>query len=116
MKKLYLSANILLFTLLANAQKSFTPHVVFDENNKTYAVKATANAFLKFIDSTGEFLTKHVTNGHDYVGKGHTVRVVPYGQESTYETRAEAKALLDYWNEILLLREQKKKKAPQYTE
>jgi hypothetical protein len=116
MKTFYLSAGIFLVAFITNAQKPFVPHVVFDENNKTYAVKATANLFLKFIDSTGEFLTKHVTDGKEYIGKGHTVRVVPFGQESTFETKAEANALLDYWNELKLLREQKKKKSPQYTE
>lgn len=116
MKRFYLSAVILLVTFITNAQKPFVPHVVFDENNKTYAVRVTPNSFLKFIDSTGEFLTKHVTNGKDYFGKGHTVRIVPSGQESTYESKPEAKALLDYWNEIQLLREQKRKKSPNYTE
>lgn len=116
MKRFYISANILLVAFITNAQKPFVPHVVFDDNNKTYAVKATPNSFFKFIDSTGEFFTKHVTTGKDYVGKGHTIRIVPFGQESTFESRAEAKALLDYWNEIQLLREQKKKRSPHYTE
>jgi hypothetical protein len=116
MKKLFLLANILWFAFVANAQKPFVAHTVFDEANKVYAVKATPSSFLKFIDSTGEFLVKNVTNGNDYFGKGHTVRVVPPGQETTFKTKAEADALLDYWKQIIQRREDAKKKAPKYSE
>jgi len=116
MKKFYLSFAILLIAFFAKAQQSFTPHVVYDNNNKVYAVKATSTSFLKFIDSTGQFSTKHVTNGKDYVGKGHAVRLVPPGQETTYENKEEAQALLDYWNLIKLQKEQAKKKPSSYSE
>jgi hypothetical protein len=116
MKKFYLSAGILLIAIFVRAQQPFTPHVVFDNNNKVYAVKASPSSFLKFIDSTGQFSTKHVTNGKDYVGKGHTVRQVPPGQETTYENKEEAQALLDYWNLMKLQKEQQKKKPSSYSE
>ena len=116
MKQLYLSAAILLIATMANAQKAFVPHVVYDDNNKVYAAKITATSFLKFIDSTGTFLTKNVTNGKDYFGKGHTVRLVPAGQETTFATKAEAQGLLDYWNQIQLQRVQKAKKPSHYAD
>ena len=56
MKKFYLSAGILLIAIFVRAQQPFTPHVVFDNNNKVYAVKASPSSFLKFIDSTGQIL------------------------------------------------------------
>ncbi len=116
MKRFYLSANILLVAFITNAQKPFVPHVVFDDNNKVYAVKATPALFLKFIDSTGEFLVKNITNGKDFFGRGHTARVVAPGQESKFASKAEAQALLDYWNQLQLLRVQTKKKPPHYAE
>ncbi|MFI5155112.1 MAG: hypothetical protein ACHQEM_02955 [Chitinophagales bacterium] len=119
MKSFYLSAIILLIAFNASAQQktaAFTPHVVFDDNNKVYAVKMSQTTFLKFIDSTGRFLTKGVTNGKDYIGKGHTARVVPAGQETTYATKPEAEALLEYWNQLKLIREQQKVKPPHYSE
>jgi hypothetical protein len=116
MKNFYLSVTILVIVTAVNAQKPYTSHVVYDDNNKVYAVKATSTSFLKFIDSTGTFLTKGVTNGKDYVGRGHTVRLVPGGQETTYATKPEAQALLDYWNELIQMREQNKKKASHYSD
>ena len=116
MKRFYLIANILLVAFFTNAQKPFVAHVVFDDNNKVYAVKATPALFLKFIDSTGEFLVKNITNGKDFFGRGHTARLVPSGQESKFPTKAEAQALLDYWNEIQLLRTQSKKKPSHYND
>lgn len=106
MKKGFLSASIFILAFSASAQQktAYTPHVVFDDNNKVYAVRMSQTTFLKFIDSTGRFLTKGVTNGKDYIGKGHAVRVVPGGQETTYASKPEAQALLDYWN---LLKQQK---------
>jgi hypothetical protein len=118
MKKFNASVIILLIAFSASAQQktAYTPHVVFDDVNKVYAVRMSSTTFLKFIDSTGRFLTKGVTNGKDYIGKGHTARVVPPGQETTYATKPEAQALLDYWNQLQIIREQQKVKAPHYSE
>lgn len=118
MKKFNASLIILLIAFTASAQQktTYTPHVVFDDNNRLYAVKMSSTTFLKFIDSTGRFLTKGVTNGKEYIGKGHTARVVPAGQETTYATKAEAEALLDYWNQLKIIREQQKVKPPHYSE
>jgi hypothetical protein len=114
MKSILLAASILVGALFTHAQKPYTPHVVYDDNNKVYAVKATQTSFLKFIDSTGTFLYKQLTNGKDYFGKGHTVRLVPAGQETTYETKETAQALLDYWQQLVLQREESKKKPSHY--
>jgi len=119
MKNLLLVLCLLVCTILVSAQApktSYTPHVVFDDNNKVYAVKMGSSTFLKFIDSTGTFYTKNVTNGKDYFGKGHTARIVPAGQETTYATKAEAQALLDYWNQIQMKKEMNKPKAPKYSD
>ena len=118
MKTYILFLFVLLTTCIAKAQtpKPASPHVVFDENNKVYAVKMGTSTFLKFIDSSGTFLPKHVTSGKEYFGKGHTVRIVNAGQETTYETRAEAQALLDYYNEIQLKKEQSKPKPAKYSD
>ncbi len=115
MKRFYILATILATTSFTHAQqKPYTPHVVYDDNNKVYAVKATQTSFLKFIDSTGGFSYKQITNGKDYFGKGHTVRIVPAGQETTYDTKEEAQALLDYWQQLVLQREESKKKPAHY--
>ena len=116
MKLFYVLANMLLIGFVTSAQKPFVPHVVFDDNNKVYAVKMTASSFLKFIDSTGRFLVRNITDGKDYFGPGHTVRIVQAGQESKYGTQTEAQALLDYYNQLKLLREQKKVKPAHYSE
>jgi hypothetical protein len=119
MKKLFLFLFILLSAWAASAQQksavpSYTPHVVFDDNNKVYAVRMSQTTFLKFIDSTGRFLTKNVTDGKDYIGKGHGVHVVPGGQETTYASKPEAQALLDYYNLLKLQKEQQKVKPSHY--
>jgi len=121
MKKLYLILSILFSAWAASAQQkststasAYTPHVVFDDNNKVYAVRMSQTTFLKFIDSTGRFLTKNVTDAKDYVGKGHGVRVVPPGQETTYPSKPEAQALLDYYNLLKLQKEQQKVKPSHY--
>jgi len=117
MKNIFLSAITVLITCSLLGQKtSFTPHVVYDDNNKVYAVKMSPSSFLKFIDSSGTFYDKHVTNGKDYIGKGHSARIVPAGQESKYETKAEAEALLDYWNLMVLQRKQKEVKPSHYSD
>jgi hypothetical protein len=113
-------ANVLLtiFVLIrcASSQNAYSPHVVYDDNNKVYAVKMTSSSFLRFIDSTGTFYAKGVTNGKDYIGKGHTAKLVGQGQESKYQTKAEAQALLDYWNLMVAQREAQKKKPSHYSD
>jgi hypothetical protein len=119
MKKLFLFYFIFLSAWAAYAQQksaapAYTPHVVFDDNNKVYAVRMSQTTFLKFIDSTGRFLTKNVTDGKDYIGKGHGVHIVPGGQETTYASKPEAQALLDYYNLLKLQKEQQKVKPSHY--
>jgi len=121
MKKLFLFLFIFLFAWAATAQQKsttapYSPHVVFDDNNKVYAVRMSQTTFLKFIDSTGRFLTKNVTDGKEYVGKGHGVRIVPGGQETTYASKPEAQALLDYYNLLKLQKEQQRVKPSHYGE
>ena len=117
MKNCCLAAALLLIVTATSAQKStYTPHVVYDDNNKLYAVKMTSTSFLKFIDSLGNFYDKHVTDGKAYIGRGHSARIVPAGQESKYETKQEAQALLDYWNILVAQREQKKVKPSHYSD
>jgi len=116
MKKLMFILTIFLIVRGASAQKAFSPHVVYDDNNKVYAVKMTPSSFLRFIDSTGTFYTKGVTNGKDYIGKGHTAKLVGQGQETKYQTKAEAQALLDYWNLMVAQKEAMKKKPSHYAD
>jgi hypothetical protein len=119
MKKPFLFFFVFFGAWAASAQQkasapAYAPHVVFDDNNKVYAVRMSQTTFLKFIDSTGRFLTKNVTDGKDYIGKGHGVRIVPGGQETTYPSKPEAQALLDYYNLLKVQKEQQKVKPSHY--
>lgn len=102
----------LFFALPVLGQRAFSPHVVYDSANNLYADKISSKLFLKLIDSS-DYNYMPRKNINDYFKCKCSMQKVALGHESTFISKEEAQALLNYWSFLNDIKFEKKK--PRYS-